>query len=263
MKSGDEGKTWSGVKRKSFLSFLLNFLAPFGFIWILFLMIYMVLPNTKIPFKPAAIGAAFTSSVWVVFILLFNFYIKFFAKGTLAIYGALAAFPLFLLLIYASTLIILYGAELSYILMHPHLYLDLKNGSKISEKIKIYVYNGISILYQIYKQFEDGKGAVSYNDLLNMNSNIENELEAYLILFKKEGLILETEEDFYIPTNSSKNIILSDLFDVIQNTSLAIPGVSQNDVLKKYLQDIFTKIKNSQNEYLGSISLNDVIKNAV
>jgi membrane protein len=58
-------------------------------------MIYITTPNTKVPFKDASIGAAFTGSVWVIFIFLFIIYVKAFATGTFAIYGALASIPFF------------------------------------------------------------------------------------------------------------------------------------------------------------------------
>ena len=47
------------------LSALIGFLAPFAIIWLLFLLLYISLPNTKVPFRPAALGASFTGAVWV------------------------------------------------------------------------------------------------------------------------------------------------------------------------------------------------------
>ena len=117
---------------------LINFFAPFVFIWLLFLLAYKTLPNIRVPFKQASIGAAFTGSVWVIFILLFIIYIKAFAKSTFAIYGALASIPLFLLMVYASSLIILYGAQVAYTLMHPETYASLKKTFLETEDLQVY-----------------------------------------------------------------------------------------------------------------------------
>ncbi|MDY6934158.1 MAG: YhjD/YihY/BrkB family envelope integrity protein [Spirochaetota bacterium] len=258
MRSSDNGGSWKGMEGKHFGVFLLNFFAPFAFIWLLFLLTYLVIPNTRVQFKPASIGAAFTSTVWVIFILLFIVYIKSLAKGTVAIYGALAAFPLFLLLVYASSLIVLFGAEVSYTLMHPQSYMDTRKALK--GKNEINVYYGISILYQIYKKFEEGRGATSYKDLLKITSNQYSELDSFIVLFKEEKIILESGEESFIPANSSSNIILADVITKIHDISFDIPNQSASNPLKNYLHNLFISFKKSREEIVGGKSLNDIIK---
>ncbi len=259
--SAENGKTWDGIEGGNFVVYLLNFITPFISIWLLFLLIYIGLPNMKIPFKSGAIGAAFTSLVWVMFLLLYNIYVKSFAKGTFAIYGALAAIPLFLLLVYLSSLIILYGAEVSYTLMHPHTYLKLKKTLK--EEKEIHLFYGIAILYQIYNKFEIGKGSTTRKDLLKVTSNREEEINHFVDIFKNEKLIIETEEENLIPANSSKNIIISDIISLIHDVSLIVPKVgSSPDQLKKYIETIFNKMKSTKKDIVKDISLGDIIEKA-
>jgi uncharacterized BrkB/YihY/UPF0761 family membrane protein len=73
------------------------------------------MPFTYVQPKAAAVGALFTSLALVIFIIGFQYYVSFFSAGKFAIYGTLAAIPLALLLIYVSTIIILYGCEISYL----------------------------------------------------------------------------------------------------------------------------------------------------
>ncbi len=260
LKSKDKGATWEGVKGKSFILYIINFLAPFIFIWLLFLLIYVFFPNTKVPFKPAAIGAAFTGSVWVIFIMMFEIYVKEFSKGSLAIYGALAAIPIFLLMVYTSFLIVLYGAEVSYTLMHPHTYLKLKKSLKISDNIRLYI--GISILYSIYKKFESGKGSTGYKELLKITTSDRDELNYFLDIFKKEKFIVESDENIS-PANSSKNIYLSDIIALTHDVSLLVPGlISSRDKLKKIIEDLFNKMMKSKEGIIGKITLADLIKRA-
>lgn len=260
-KSGDNGKTWNGIQGGNFVLYLLNFLTPFLSIWLLFLLIYIVLPNMKIPFKPAAIGAAFTSIVWVIFILSFGVYVKSFAKGTLAIYGALASIPIFLLMVYASSIIVLYGAEVSYTLMHPHTYRNIKKAKK--EKKEVNLFYGISILHHIYDKFEKGKGSTSFNELLKITSNKSEDVDHFIDIFKKEKLVIETDEGDLIPANSSKNIVLSDLIGMIHDVSLTVPGVGASpDKLKKFMDDLFSKMRASKDDIMNGITLGEVIAKA-
>jgi len=260
LKSADKGKTWDGQKGKNLLLYFTNFFAPFLYIWLLFFLIYTFFPNTKVPFKPAAIGASFTSAIWVIFILSFEIYIKAFAKSSLAIYGALAAIPLFLLMVYTSFLIVLYGAEVSYTLMHPHTYLKLKRS--LSNKKDINIYYGISILYHIYKKFEIGNGYSTLKELLKITFNNEDELNYLIDIFKKEKFITDTDEKIS-PANSSKNIYISDIINLTHDVSLFVPGaVSSRDKLKKIMEDIFNKIIKSKDSIIGKITLADLIERA-
>lgn len=259
MLSKDMGKTWQGLKGSSILVYLLNFFAPFFFIWILFLMCYMILPNTKIPLRPAAIGASSTSAVWVIFILLFIVYIKAFAKSTFAIYGALAAFPIFLLVVYSSAVIILYGAEISYVLMNPLSYKYLNRALK--DKKDIHVYTAIAVLHHIYKKFESGKGASSFQELLPFTLNDVDLLDMLLDIFVKEKFITHTEDFGIIPANASKNITLAKIIDTVYSISLDIP-VSKQDKLKSYLVELFGTLKQSIDSIIQNKTLADVIKAA-
>jgi membrane protein len=260
LKSNDNGITWDGIKGKSVILYIMNFFAPFIFIWLLFLLIYIFFPNTKVPFKSAAIGAAFTGTIWVIFTMLFEIYVKEFSKGSLAIYGALAAIPIFLLMVYTSFLIVLYGAEVSYTLMHPHTYLQLKKTLKISDNI--HLYNGISILYNIYKKFESGKGSSGYKELLKISSSNRDELNYFLEIFKKEKFVVESDENLS-PANSSKNINLSDIIAMTHDVSLFVPGIiSSRDKLKSIIEELFNKMKKSKEGIIGKITLADLIKRA-
>jgi membrane protein len=258
--SVDNGKRWQGERWKNRILYISNFFAPFLYIWLLFLLVYMFFPNTKVPFKPAAIGAAFTSAIWVIFILLFEIYVKAFTTGSVAVYGALAAIPLFLLMVYTSFLIVLYGAEVSYTLMHPHTYLILRKSVK--NKKDIYLYFGISILHFIYKKFESGKGTTNYKELLKVCSNSDEEISYFVEIFKKEKYITESDTGLS-PANSSRNIYLSDIINLIHDISLIVPGIiSSRDKLKKQMEDIFKQIKKSKDGIVGKITLADLIERA-
>ncbi len=259
MKSENNGVNWRGIEGKSFVIFLLNFFAPFAFIWLLFLLTYILLPNIRIPFKPAAIGASFTGTIWVIFILLFIVYIKSFAKGTLAIYGALAAIPIFLLMVYASALIVLYGAEVSYTLMYPHTYLELKK--KITDKRGIHIFTGISLLYYIYKNFESGKGSTALKDLMEMTAHKSEEVDFLITLFIKQGYVIENEDDTYLPANSSKHIKLADVIDLIHDISMDIPRtVQSSNNLRKFLSTLFSDMRKARKKIVGDMTLHQLIE---
>ena len=258
MVSHDNGKSWKGLEGKSIISFFINFFAPFAFIWLLFFLCYVMMPNTKVPFKEAAIGSAFTGAVWVAFILLFIVYVKAFAQGTFAIYGALASIPLFLLMVYASSVIILYGAEVSYTLMHPEIYRNLQRGLK--ERKEIHVYYGIAILQYIFRKFEEGKGGTDYKELTKLCVYNSEEVDFFVKKFAADRLIIQDNELGYIPANNSQNILLADIINTIHDISLSVPHGVKKSPLKEYMTGIFNDMGKSRNTIVGKITLNELIK---
>jgi len=258
MRSEDRGRSWKGTRGGNLIGALLNFFGPFILIWVLFLLTYIILPNTRVPFKPAAIGASFTAAIWVVFILLFIVYVKSFASGTVAIYGGLAAIPLFLLMVYTSTLIILYGAEISYTLTHPHSYRVIRKAGPEGESPS--VYHGIAILHSVYRKFEAGRGPSRRAELLRIVSGNNTELERLVGLFKGDKLVVESENGELLPTTSSATVPISRVIDLVHGAGLSIPGTVSSDPLKRYLKGLFESMGSSRSKILKGIALSDVIR---
>ena len=85
-------------------------LAPFLLEAATFTLIFIAVPNTRVPVKHAAIGGLVTAVAFEIAKYCFTLIVK--HTSFTLIYGAFAAVPLFLLWIYLSWLIILAGAEL-------------------------------------------------------------------------------------------------------------------------------------------------------
>jgi len=257
MSSLEPFEKWGGTYERSFVLFLLNFLAPFFFIWILFLIIYISLPSIKIPFKPAAIGAAFTSTVWVVFILLFGIYVNSFANSTFAVYGALASIPIFLLLIYSSSLILLYGAEVSHTLMHPHLYRNPANLLLLDKPFS--AYHGIYILYLIYKKFESGKGSISFKEIAGRVNIDLIEIEYFIKNFEKQNMILKLEKRKFIPSRPSSSVELKEILETAEGVSWDHKGIQEKEFMT-VLDSLVEKLTNSKALILENLTLKDFLQ---
>ena len=76
-----------------------------------FTLIYAAVPNTRVPLRHAVVGGTFTAVLFEAAKQLFGLYVSYFPSYQL-IYGAFAAVPLFLLWVYLSWMIVLFGAEL-------------------------------------------------------------------------------------------------------------------------------------------------------
>ena len=80
-------------------------------VYVLMFSFYKFLPRAKIPISAAALGALFTTVIFLTGKIVFKLYLHFFS-GYKALYGAFAALPIFLLWLYITWLIILLGFEI-------------------------------------------------------------------------------------------------------------------------------------------------------
>lgn len=91
-------------------SLTIKFIIPFILISLTFIWIYKYLPNCKIPYRNAFLGGMITAILWEASKHFFTWYVIH-IMNIGRIYGSLATFIVFLLWIFYSCSIILFGAE--------------------------------------------------------------------------------------------------------------------------------------------------------
>ena len=94
-------------------------------ITLLFALIFKAIPDTTIPWRDVWMGAAVTSLLFVIGKVVIGFYLGHSALASA--YGAAASLVIFLVWIYYSAQILLFGAEIT------HIY-ALKFGSRIDHE---------------------------------------------------------------------------------------------------------------------------------
>lgn len=85
---------------------------------ILLLFAYMTVPNAKVHFRPALVGAAIAGLGWEIGKKGFTAYVANAVDNLQQLYGVLALLPLFLFWVYITWIIVLFGLQVSYALQH-------------------------------------------------------------------------------------------------------------------------------------------------
>lgn len=104
-----------------------------------FTLLYYVVPNCSVYLKDAMIGAAISAILFETMKMGFTFYITKFPSYTV-IYGAFATIPLFLLWIYLSWLVVLFGAIIASLvpqIRFRHFETQDKSGADFVQAIRI------------------------------------------------------------------------------------------------------------------------------
>jgi membrane protein len=93
--------------------FLLFKVLPFVVMWATFTALYIFMPNTRVKFRAALVGGIFGGTLWQLAQWIYvDFQVG--VSRYNAIYGTLAALPIFMVWIYVSWLIVLLGLEVTY-----------------------------------------------------------------------------------------------------------------------------------------------------
>ncbi len=94
---------------------------PYVLVWLLFTVIYMVMPNTKVKFSSALLAGIIAGSLFQV-LQWGYFHFQIGVSRYNAVYGGFAALPLFLVWLNWSWLIVLFGAEVSFAAQNHYQY---------------------------------------------------------------------------------------------------------------------------------------------
>ncbi|MBS1637413.1 MAG: YihY/virulence factor BrkB family protein [Bacteroidetes bacterium] len=194
--------------------FLLK-LFSFALLWVLFTFLYMALPNTRVNFKAAALGGIVGA---LLFVGLEWVYITFqvgVARYS-AIYGGLAALPLFLGWVQYSWFIVLFGAELAFANQNVDHY-ELENEiMNISDRYKRVI--ALMIANLVTKNFIEGGQPMT---------------------------AMEIAEKLDLPVRLARNIIFefteTGIFAEIKTHNDKVtayqPGISESKLTVKYIID--------------------------
>jgi membrane protein len=133
-------------------------LLPFGLIWLLFILIYMVMPNTRVRFSSALIAGIAGGTIYQVSQGLYISAQVLVSKYN-AIYGSFAALPLFLIWLQVSWMIVLLGAEIAYNHQHVSQYaMAADHGTASPDLCKRHA---LSILRLVARRFQAGEAPLT------------------------------------------------------------------------------------------------------
>ncbi|PLX88183.1 MAG: ribonuclease BN-like protein [Desulfuromonas sp.] len=138
---------------------------PYLFMWLAFAVLYVFMSNTRVEWKPALIGGMFGGTLWQVAQWGYvNFQVGV-AKYN-AIYGTMAALPIFMVWLYLSWAIVLLGLEIVYARQNLRVSgYDLRQG-EVSTRAQEQV--SLAILVVLAERFSRGETPLSQAELARL-----------------------------------------------------------------------------------------------
>jgi membrane protein len=232
---------------------------PYVSIWILFTIVYIVMPNTKVKFKYAVIAGIIAGTVALLFQSLYQgLQLGVLRWGTL--YGTIAFIPLFLMWLQITWLIVLMGAELSFAYQNIENYEFELNALNLSQSNKRIL--TLLISHRIIKNFEEGTepwNTETLSHALGMPIRLVNELVYELV---EAGILSELaaanpKERSYQPAVDIHKISVAYIYNQMEKVGGDHLIVTESDDLQKITR-IHEHILHSIRESPSNILIKDL-----
>jgi membrane protein len=220
---------------------------PVLFTFIALIFLYVVVPNTKVPLRYGTIGALIATVLFELAKRVFVIYVTSFPTYRL-IYGALATIPIFLIWLYISWIIVLFGSLISNVLtIH---YFSRKMG-EVDGFTHAFLWLGY-----LWQAQQKGKG-LTLNQLNRlMPANYQIEPGEQIAILQKQNLIQMTDESDYLLSRDFSKMTLADLYMLLP---WKLPLMSQETDLPEGVKKFFKEANSSLKDILA-VSLSEVYK---
>jgi membrane protein len=234
-------------------------LSPYFVNWVLFTIMYMVIPNTRVRFSNALVAGIVAGTAFQIFQVLYINGQVYLSRYNV-VYGGFAAIPLLLLWLQISCLIVLFGAEISYSSQNVKNFeyeIDTKN---ISTRYKNFL--TLFLTYVIVKQFEQQKPPLSSDNIAVeyklptrlVNQILSNLVDASILI---EVFCENMRSKTYQPAIDINQLSVKLLFDKLNSHGSELFLVNKNELLDSFWHKTL-EITKKKDEFTESILVKDI-----
>ena len=173
----------------------------FVIIWLLFTLMYIAVPNTKVRFMSALIPGVIMGTLFQLLQMLSVYLIAFLSRTSI-VYGAFATIPILMTWLQYTSLLILIGAEMSYAIQNNEEFEYEQDLNSMSRRYKDFIM--LYLLSVIIRRFEADEAPLSAHELAirdHLPIRVVNQLLSRMVEtgLLREVYVEEEEEKTYQP----------------------------------------------------------------
>jgi membrane protein len=218
-------------------------LSPYVMVTTFFTVLYMFVPNTRVHWKPAIIGAVAAGVLWAAVGKMFTALVLVSARLTI-VYAGFAFIVAALLWTYFGWLILLAGTQLSFYIQNPsYLRIGLQPLRLSCQEIEQLA---LKVMYIVARTHMNGGQRWTINKLANEIGLPGIAIAQIGAGMEKSGLLIVTEDDEFVPGRDIGRISVQEILDVARNQrsghspsrGVQIPSVDKlSDSIEKAWRD--------------------------
>jgi len=233
------------------LLFSLGKLMPYALVIAAFTFFYMFIPNARVRFVPALVGGIAGGVLWQSAGWAFALFV---ASSTsyAAIYSSFAILVLFLIWLYVSWLILLFGADISFYFQHPEYLYAAPGEPRLSNRMRERL--TLAVMSHIALHFVDGRPPWTLQQLTQQLGIPMHAVNVVLDALEDCGLLVKSHDDppAYLPARDLADLSVAELMSAIRKAeedrfldpeSLSIPARAE-ELEKQVEQAIASALEN-------------------
>lgn len=242
------------VSAIGYMEALLLKLAPLLLIIIAFAFMYIFIPNTSIKLPSALLGGLIGGTLWQVAQWVYiNWQIG--AAKYNAIYGSFAQFPLLLMWIYISWVVVLLGCEASYAWQNVNSFVKQRFFGKASalERQKI----AVIMMSFLARRFHFGEPLPSVEEISDKLMAPVPLISDLFEIMREAGLVVRTdniEREVYAPARELKDTRVVDIIAVVNSDGGGKTG-GVFDQRFTFIEETFSGLRTTVEESVANLTL--------
>lgn len=234
-------------------------LAPYLSIWVAMVFLYIFIPNTKVSFKSALIGGVLAGTAWQAAQWGYIHFQVGVGKYN-AIYGTLSVLPIFMVWIYTSWVIVLFGVEVVYAHQNIKTFRHEARSAAISHGTKELL--TLAILLEIAESFYYNRPSWTPERLAGELDVPVRMVRELLDQLASAGYVAETagESPFYLPARELEHIVVVDVLATLKDYggSCKITKITRGEEM---LQEILARADDCRATAMAGMTLKDLVVN--
>lgn len=249
----------SGVAVAGWVFHTLRRTVPLLAAFVAFFIVYKTLPNVRVQNRAALMGALVTSVLWEFGAKLgLQLYIQL-AAGLKEIYGYLALIPIFMLWVWVTWIIVLFGAELAYVIQHMK---ALTRDQLDRDRRWRFVRADLAALATgvlVGRRFAQGGLRPTRSEISRAVGISEGDAAEVIDTLLEHGVIVaagdDDGDDAYVPARPLEAISVGDLLGAGEAIELGTSDKEQTDDLLHWAAGYMEQQYGDQSRRLRNVSL--------
>ncbi len=232
-------------------------LTPYLLVIAAFTFVYLFIPNTRVRFVPALIGGAVGGIAWQTAGWIFAVFVVSSNKYA-AIYSGFAILILFMIWLYLSWLILLFGASVSFYAQHPEYLYSGDGEPRLSNRMRERL--ALSMMSLVAGRFVTGERAPTLAELTRRLGVPTHTLRPVLDTLERTALVASTavEPPTYLPARDPSLITATQVLDAVrlagEDNFLAPGGVPAPPPI----DDVLERMRDAVESSIGEVTLREL-----
>jgi len=227
-------------------------LVPFALVIAAFTFFYLFIPNARVRFAPALVGGVAGGVLWQTAGWAFALFVASSTRYS-AIYSSFAVLVLFLIWLYVSWLILLFGADISFYVQHPEYLYAMPGEPRLSNRMRERL--ALAVMSHIATSFVEGRPPWTLPQLTARLGIPMHSVNVVLDALEGGGLLTKTRDDppAYVPARELADVSVAELVSAVRKAgedrflapeSLALPAPA-DDLARRLERAIASSLENA------------------